>query len=188
MPGTGAMLYMPSNTPEVAYVSAAMPASSHMDRVEGETALLSSPFTTGEISGKELIRSKPHAAAPLTTGMSSVRTVAISPWSISTGISITKLKRYASRIMARVEMGGREFRVARRSLDTRCTVVRIHAHARHKKAPHIATARRAARGLCVASPRKRARLGPLMKGQKNAMPMTINARCFKGVAPMVVVG
>ena len=27
-----------------------------------------------------------------------------------------------------------------------------------------------------------------MKGQKNAMPMTINARCFKGVAPMVVVG
>ena len=27
-----------------------------------------------------------------------------------------------------------------------------------------------------------------MKGQKNAMPMTINACCFKGVAPMVVVG
>ena len=75
-----------------------------------------------------------------------------------------------------------------RSFDIKRSVVRIHTHARHRNAPHIATARKAARGLWVALPKKCARLGPLMKGQKNAMPMTINARCVKGVAPMVVVG
>ena len=93
LPGTGAVLYMPNSTPEVAYVSAAMPASSHMGCREGALACPSSSAGAGAMSGRGLMRSTPHAANPLTMGMSKMSSVAISPGSRSTGSSTTKLRR-----------------------------------------------------------------------------------------------